>query len=339
MSILDTETTFLFHLVSDFYKKPVIPLPSLQEVNIQRVLKLSIRNKMGFYVSKALLNNYGDKLTENDSAFLKEFVEISEKRLENLNHTTKTLITCLEDYIIHKTYKGYSVIPNDIDVLAPDFEKALEKLQSCGMKTVDFEDNQVMLISKEGIKVHLHEQVSWADSLFLDDSLVYEEHKIVKLWDVDVKTPNLDADFLINVAHINFEPLHFTVSDFLYLCKIAPYIHWNIIQSQAKKYHWMRTLNSTILLFDTIYHALYSDPCPFKGAGLRHRPSREKITFPFSIPRQLIVRSFLEKRCFGYLSKRLSKVIYILLRGDTYRAFYLPPEQELANQLKNSDKN
>ncbi len=328
MNNLSPEINALLHLTSDLYNKPLTKLPSFSEINIPKLHRLSIENKLGFYASKALITQFSGQIDPKDEKVLKSFVFSCETKIEKLSEATRVLKESLRNFIVVKTFRGYDVIPNDIDVLVPNIKESVQDLKAhAKVQLLDAEPNQLMVLIG-GQKVHLHEKISWANSEFLDSQLIATNLRTVQLWRIDVNIPNVNADFLTYLAHMNFEPLHFTLSDLIYLCKIAPTLKWAVTFNQAKKYHWIRALTQSLTLLDSFHHTLYSEPCPFEELNLHHSPTEaHKIEFPKSIPRWQIINAFLEKRAFGYLTQKLSKSVQVLITGDTYNNFYVPPEQ------------
>lgn len=346
MNTYNSETLLSLNLMSDLLKKPHIAPPPLQEVNLPKLLLLSVKNNIAYYASKNILDIYGQQLSNDTFGLLEKLVERGDKLINNLKHATSKLESCLKEYMIFKTYRSYPRIPNDIDILVRDLDKAVGHLRSVGMKLCEHTDlHAVVLISNRKIRLHLHDKISWAGSTYFDDKLIHENSRTVTLWGVKVKIPNLNADFLIHIAHINFEQLFFTVSDFLYLCKLAHMVDWNIILNEAKKHHWMGTFKRSISLLDSVYHTFYLDPCPFKRLNLEHQPRKGvNIKLPYLLPRDYIITAFFEKRLFMYLARKSLKSIYIMFTGDVYKPFYLPPEWTLIKKsgtvfrLDNSEK-
>jgi hypothetical protein len=334
MNEMNAEMAFLLQLTSNIYKKPLSKLPPIQKVNIPRVHQLAIKNKLGYQFSKNLIAGFKDELRPDYYDSLMTFVCSCEEKIEKLSKITQAVTDCLDYYIIVKTFRGYDVIPNDIDILVPEISEAVQKLKNkFETRLLDYEPNHLMVLIDEQ-KVHLHERISWADSAFLDNELINKSPRIARLWNVDVRIPNVNADFLIYIAHIDFEPLHFTLSDLIYLSKIAPLLDWNVIFSQAEKYHWIRTLTQTMCLLDSFHHTLYGQFCPFTKLNLPHKScTANSMEMPKSLPRRLILNAFLEKQAFSYLTKKVTKSIQVIATGETYNNFYKPPEQNLYNKI------
>jgi hypothetical protein len=337
MAISDVETAFLLHLMEKLYKMPKIQRPAFKEVNIAKLLRLSARNNFGYYTSKILYEKYGDKLSESIRSKLGKIIVQCETLLSDLHNTGAVLDSCLDDYILHKTYRGYSRIPSDIDTLVPDLDAASDKLQSRGMKIKEYEGHAIMLVDNNGVKVHLHKEIFWANSIFFDKEFIFRNFRTVNIWGLHAKIPGYTADFLIHLAHINFEPLHFTLSDFLYLCKIAPFVNWETLLRQVEKYNWEQSFMHTLSLICKYERALYAPPHPFDSITKKHVSKNDAvIVFPKNLPRTMIVLGFFEKKAFSYLLSKLSKAVQILATGDTYQSYYQPPEFRLICKALNN---
>jgi len=240
----------------------------------------------------------------------------------------------LDEYVIHKTYRGYPRIPSDIDTLVPNLGVAVRKLKSVGLKIHEYDEHGVMLLDTNGVKVHLNGEITWANSFFFDKELVLNNPRKANLWYVNATIPNINADFLTHVAHINFEPLHFTLSDFLYLCKLAPFVDWVILLQQVRKHNWTQSFTRTLSLIDDYNRSIYSPPYPFESLNPNNKYNNHEIlVFPKNLPRTQIAMAFLEKKPFSYLLSKLSKSIQILATGDTYQSYYNPPELTLINEV------
>jgi hypothetical protein len=314
MGTCDKETALLLHLLKDIYQEPKIECPTLNDINIVKLLRLSARNNFGYYVSQLLLNTRKNQLP-------KEIIP----KLETINEQG--------EYVIFKTYRGYSRIPSDVDVLVPNLSDAAQKLKSAGPKISRNDKHEVMLIFKEKIKIHLQDEISWAASFFFDKELVFSRPQKISLWNTTVKIPNINIDLLSHVAHINFEPLHFTLSDFIYICKIIPFADLEVIR-QAQKYNWLHSFSRTLSLISAYHRAIYASPFPFDLLDVTIQNGKdETLDFPKNLPRTDIALAFLEKRPFLYLLSKLTKSLEVIATGDTYQAYYNPPELKLINEV------
>jgi hypothetical protein len=339
MVTYSTETAFILHLLKDIYKTPKIQCPQLPDVDVNKLLLLAARNNVGYYTAKILSDTYGDQLPATIRLKLDKIIKQSETLLLALHETVAILDTNLDQYLLHKTYRGYPRIPSDIDTLVPDLHAAAEKLQSAGLKLKEDEGNAVMLIDNNGVKVHLHGEISWANSVFFDKEFVFQNPRTVNLWNMNVKIPSFDADLLIHIAHITYEPLHFTLSDFLYICKLTTFVNWTALLHQAKKHQWLQSFIRTISLIDEYNQALYPPQHTFDSLNLRYTPNNnETIVFPKDLPRTQIVLAFLEKRPFSYSLSKFSKAAQIIVNGDTHQAYYHPPEFRLISETLNNEE-
>ena len=142
MSTCDNETAFLFHLVSDIYRKPSISVPALEEINIHRLLQVSMRNNLGYYVFKTLFKTYGDRLTKNTFTLLEDLINRGDHQMMDQQAALLKINSCLTQYIIFKTYRAHPRIPNDIDILVSNISQAINSLKSTNMT---YSNPQIMM--------------------------------------------------------------------------------------------------------------------------------------------------------------------------------------------------
>lgn len=328
------EMIFLYHLSENIYKKPILKKPLFTEVQLKRTIELSLRNDMFYYYIKKILKLYRKELSDKEIVAFENIIRKGERELKCIENTILFLNNCLDNYLLIKTYRGYARIPNDIDILVDDFETSLNRLKDKGFQVVDFlkDIQEATLIHNELYKVHLHAKISWGGgAAFMDKNLLFKNPRITSFNGIKVKIPNFDADFLMHIAHMNFEPLHFTLSELLYLYKIAPEINWDIQFAQSEKYHWFNSFKRTLIIFDKIYHTLYSDSCPFILLKLGHKPSQnlDFIILPKTFSRMHLIKSCFERKLFVYVLNKWMKVLIILFTGKTDKDSYIHGEKKI----------
>lgn len=334
MSANENEIVLLLHMSSALYGVPCRPFPDFEQVNIQRLLSLAILNGMGYYIVKKLCLDYPDKLDKTTLSMVKDIEKRGDDRYNHIEKTIGTLNSCLNDYLLIKTHRTHVRIANDLDVLVRDFDGARTALLRAGMNMSEYNNKeQRAIFYYQGLtKIHLHGDISWGKegTVFVDEELIWDKPRTASYGQKHVKIPNVNADFLIHLAHINFENLHITMSDLLYLYNLASQVNWYVVSKQATKNHWGGTLRRSVQLLDTIHHTIYQGPCPFGMGKLKHRQIRnlKSITFPISISRKHIILAWIEKKLVLWaLRNRIPRIIHILLFRDTRRGFS-PPEME-----------
>lgn len=286
---------------------------------------------MGYYTARELLTYSGD-LNPSDLSIIKRIVVEGEKRLEQMEDVLRILNKTLDNYLLIKTYRAYPRIPNDIDVLSPDLHFSIKKLKNEGLKLMEYTDQDaVLLLGKT--KVHLHKVISWAKpgTLFFDPEITSTGSRTVKMGQVEAQIPSFNAELLIYLAHICYEPLHATLSDLLYIYKIAFNVNWDIVSEQAIKHNWGRTLRNIIVVLDNLYHSIYACPCPFEGFNLKHSDGNPKCpSLPKSVPINYVILGVIEKKLlFWVLTERLHKSMMVIVAGDSHDSFHTPPEIDL----------
>jgi len=309
-------------MTSELYGRPSIPRRSPKQVDVLSLLSLAIRNNMEYYIGRKLTTAYADELDRNTLSTVKHIVKECDNKFRHIQHALRTLNSCLTDYLLIKTYYVHPRIGNDVDIIVHNFDEAVEALLRAKINLVRYSKRDQRAIFFQETKFHLHGNISWAKegSTFIDDELIWVKPRTVTLGQVQTKIPNIDADFLIHLAHINFERLHVTLSDLLYLCKVATKVNWNVVLKQASKHHWGRTLTHSIKLLDTIHHTFYLQPCPFMKWDLRHRgfDNLKFVSLPKSLSRRRIFLAFMEKELLMWVvCNRILKSMHILTSGDT----------------------
>ncbi len=304
------ELSFLYQLLGDLYQPPKLANKvSFQEINLDKLIDLSLKNNVFYYLSC--------KLVKQEKCF-KTAKTKGLRLIEKIKRSFVLIKNYLPDHLVIKTYRAYPRIPNDLDIIVKDFKVSLKKLKDKNFKVsnLSFKKAQAQLIKKGFYKIHLHGKLNWAGSSFMDSKFIWQQPRVVNLSNnLTIKIPNFEADFLIHLAHINFENLHFTLPELLYLYKIAPKLNWSKLFEQSKKYHWQNTLGATSKILDQIHHQLYKKP--------------KALAFPMTLPRTHIVKSWLEKQLFAYALSKLGKSLCILIKGDTYAPFHQPAETVL----------
>jgi len=334
------EMIFLYQLSEDLYKGTTLRRVLLSEVNLNTFIDLSMKNNMFYYHSKKILDSYTEGLNKETTNAIRDIINKGNYEFKKIGNSILLLNDIVGDYLLIKTYRGYPRIPNDLDVLVSNFDGALEIITKKGFKIAHMSSKRrdAQLISKDFYKIHLHSVIHWVDSEFMDNGFIFNNPRLIEFGGARAKIPNFDADFLIHMAHINFEPLHITLSELLYIYIIFPQVNRDIVLGQSQKYSWRGALMDTLEIMDKIYHTVYNaEPCPFISFNFRHIAFKkpESIILPMSLPRAHLIRTCIEKKLFKQALSKASKSLKILLSGDSYSGYYFPVE-EYAILSKNS---
>jgi len=147
---------------------------------------------------------------------------------------------------------------------------------------------------------------------------------------LEVNVPSNEVEFLINMAHVNYEKLSIDITDLIHIYRLADRINWHsrmlsTIQEQVRKYHWKKSFERTVKLLDNIHWKLYAVPSPFKSLiSNQHKESATCPELPISLPRSHIISSFIERKVVTYILKKalksFSKSIRLTVTGQTYDA-------------------
>ncbi|GAI87164.1 unnamed protein product [marine sediment metagenome] len=326
MNEYKTELAFLLHFTSEIYKKPYIYEPKIQEINITKLLYISNINGMGYYVLKKLYSKYQNILDNNIVKYIKTSYKKKDNNYTNNICTLQSLNMILDKFLIFKTFKLHPRIGSDIDVLVPDVYNALQKLLKKGMRIESFSSDLDTAVLYNGLtKIHLHGHISWAKkgSSFFDHDFIWDRPRIVNFDQISCPITNFNADFLIHIAHINFENLHITLSDLLYIYYLISKVNWNEINNQVNNHNWKITFNKTMKILYSLHHSIY------KTANSNTIDKTNSIDYdypipdlPITLPRKHIILAFQEKKFLLYALSRFLKSTYIIITGDTYTALH-----------------
>jgi len=330
------ELKFLFQILADLYKKPKLPKIKISTVNLDKLLFLAKNNNLLYYTCLLLQLNYQEKLDTKQAAKINNIILKGKLEREKINNSISIINSAFEKYLLIKTYRGYPRIANDLDILVPHFFKAVKTLKSKGLPNNDFDKKLLEIIfqNSNSTKIHLHGKISWLNRSYFDQNIIWQQPQKIKYGQQNTFIPNQTADFLIHTAHMNFEPMHFTLSELLYLYNLADQVNWEIILQQSKKYHWHKTLIRTLSIFDDFHWYFYGQPSPFSKFKINNQKTitnKKYFELPKSFPRHHIVLAFLGKAVIWEPIKKITKVMRILISGDSHQSFYEAPEDRITS--------
>lgn len=332
--MISKEPILLIKLTEGLYKKTLLPDIKVSEINIDEFIYIALKNNVLYYVAK--------KINENPSLEpdLKErFETIASKgdlELLEIKESIDEVKKHIKEYIIFKTYRGenFPRIGNDIDVLvkSKNLNSIKKQFVAMGYHTEydDPKEKSVGLLKKGQKKIHLQGAITWCWTQYLDEDLIYHKPRSAIYNGQKINIPNVNADLLIHIAHMNFEPLLMMYSELLYLFKLIPEVDFDILLEQTQKYNWQKTFLRTLNLINNFHYILYGELCSEKIEFKKVKFS--DITFPYTFSRKHILLACLEKRLFVYPLTRIFKVIRLFLTRDAYR--YIDSSER--NIVKNS---
>ena len=192
---------------------------------------------------------------------------------------------------------------------------------------VDFPKiEKAVLITKEGRKkIHLQSKIHWCWKEYLDEELIWQNPRYVTYNGHTIPINNVNADFLIHIAHMNYEHPYFKLSELLYLFSIVPALDFDILLAQTKKYKWQNTFLRTLNLMNNIHQILYGEPLTNKVNFKKIEFTR--LSFPLMFSRKHMIKATLEKKITYYLLARMFKISRVLLTGETC-SYTVPPERK-----------
>ena len=328
MQLRDKETQFLIKITEGLYKKTGLNEVNIKDIDVDRFIKLALKNNILYYCSKEIIKD-----PSLDKGLRQRFENIIKKADIELCQISKSIDEIkagIKGYVIFKTYRGenFPRIGNDVDVLVNSEELGPIKnyFLARGYKSEndDPKEKSVGLLKKGQKKIHLQGGITWCWQEFLDEELIYGEPRKVVYNGQEITIPNKEADLLIHIAHMNFEPLLMIYSEMLYLFKLLPSVDLDLALKQAKKYRWKNTFLRTINIINNFHCLLYDDVCvnniEFKKASF------SEIKFPYGFSFKHLFLMCLEKRMFIYPLIKIFKIMNLLKTKDAYQ-YIDPPER------------
>lgn len=331
-TIFDRETQFLIKITEDLYKKTNLPDVDIEDINIDRFIKIALKNNTLYYCAKKILQNIS--LNEALKYRFEEIVKKSEMELRQIDKSIKEIKSNINDYLIFKTYRGdrFPRIGNDVDVLVKnDKLKSVKKYFFSIGYNIDNDDpkeKSVGLLKNGQKRIHLQGGVTWCWQEFADEELIYDKPREALYNGQEIRIPNYEADLLIHIAHMNFEPLLIIYSELLYLFKILPRVNFNTVLEQSKKYRWHKTFLRTINIMNNFHYFLYNQVCidnvQFKKIDF------SQVKFPHDFSFKHLVQMCLEKRMLIYPLTKFFKIINLIITKDAYQ-YIDSPERKTVN--------
>lgn len=328
--LIDKETAFYVKVLEPLYRKTILSDVGLGEVDIEKLLLLATVDNALDYTARKILE---EKKIENEiRVYLENIVSKGDDEQVQLDNTISDLKRNIDiDYIVFKTYKGkrFRRIGNDIDILVkPEkLNKLHEKLLSQGYgDEVLFPKHErcIMVKKADQINLHIQSKVHWCGKEYLDDELIWQLPRKVEYAGHDIRTNNVNADFLIHLAHTNFEHPFFRLSELLYLYGLFGDVDFELLVKQTEKYRWEKTFIRNIALMNSIHLSLYDEPLTEEIS--LPKVAIKRLAFPFEFTRKHMVQAVIEKRITYYLLGRIFKLTRVLATGETC-SYTQPPER------------
>lgn len=326
------ELVLLIKLTERLYKETKLPNFLLADIDIDIFIKLASKNNLLYNASKQILNV--PSLSEENRKRFQIIVCDGEKNIAKVRRTLEEIKKHLPNCIIFKTFRGTNFIriPTDIDVLTKTFKSDINKFIGFGYKTSGYlpKEGSIHLLRDDMWKIHLHNDISWAWDHFFNLDFIFQNPRTEVLNGQEVTIPNITADVLIHLAHMNFEPLNIVLAELLYLFTIIPNMDFHLALKQTEKYRWKKTFLRTLNLINNFHYYFYGEVLT-KEIDF-NRIELEKPVFPYCFSRTHLILSVLEKQLFIYPLTRIFKVLNILFCGDTFTKYISPADRETKEQ-------
>ncbi|OGY41702.1 MAG: hypothetical protein A2Y82_02345 [Candidatus Buchananbacteria bacterium RBG_13_36_9] len=328
------ELKFLVQLLSPLYRPPAYKAISFPEVDLENLLKIAEQNNLLYYTAQILRKNYFNYITAEHREKINKIISNGQVQLQKIDFALNLLNKNFNNLLLVKTYRNYPRLANDLDILTKNFIVDMAKLKDLNLQASDYDPKlqEVIFYQDKIAKIHLHGSLSWQNRLYFDNDLIWQQPKTILLGQQEIAIPNPTADWLIHLAHMNFEPLHFTLSELLYLFNLTEQIDKKVIMQQSKKYHWHHALIKTLHILNNFHNYFYHQPLLVNNIIpptklITHADSDYQL--PKSFSRWHIITAFLAKGIIIQPLIKINKVIKILITGNARKGFYQAPENNL----------
>ena len=298
---ISNELRLLRELSKDiYYPNDLKPLNNdelaslIASVEPSRVLTVAEKNRMHFHLSES--DRYLE--TVNDPICLKR-IEAIQKFKADFNEAIKATYDDFnkylgDDYLVLKTYRGFSRWSHDVDILVRDKAKAVERLVKNGWFLEPTDQGPFKsLLSRDGrIITSVHERVWWNKVEVMENELSWHNTQTVNFEGINLRLPSINSEFLTLLGHIPYELLYFRLDDLLYMYKIDNEVDWDVVADQAQRLKWPRTYDNALALYKETHKFLYNETTV--GDPDRETIYKKEITLPYLLPVWEICKAHIE---------------------------------------------
>lgn len=290
----------IFNLTGDLYKQPVVPFP--EEIDYDTycdLSKLAYSNRILYYVAVKILEThrfYKTRIIKNAKLLKK----LGDRQLLKLHRTVKLVDNALnDDYLLFKTYKSYPYVTHDIDLIVPDVARARRLLGAKGFNLQTSAPSAPSIFYKKGLLiVELAETVHWGSIHVVDKEILWRKPRKIMMCDVETRIPNVEADVLSILAHMNFHLYGVMLGDLLYVFKLSAQADWNSMAEQAAKHKWLRSFMNTITVLNGFHRNFYGEPSPIEKY-FPFLPPRASFELPHIFSLSEVTRALAEHGLFN----------------------------------------
>lgn len=314
------EEAFVWYVVDERFRRrheSLIAGIDWERFKWNKAVSYANKNRVSYKFCQEVLENWKSFIDEKSLAQLNHIAIRGEYDLKRLQKTLKAIKDLWDGRINYYIIKTRDDSPTyDVDVLfmkAEDYESAIRLACTSGYNFRREEPLKGWIEVKDGIKIELHNGISWFGMKVLDDSFLFSNPKKIKLMDQLFQTLNKEAEFTLDLAHwvMDIQPL--TINGFLKLVLSAERTtSWEEILIQAEKYEWIEQLRFHLSALNKLCEFIYSFrlSSPIKLFDVKVGPR-----FPFTIPLYIKVPFLMKKSIhdnIGYAQK--VKMLQLALR-------------------------
>ncbi len=258
-----------------------------QELNWNELIGLAhISRGLMYRFSKEVLKFGQDQI---EHAFLQKLQLAARQGDQNLIRLEKTLATMKMlwdgkvDYFVIKTRDDRPT--GDADVLftdKKDYELAVALAKTKGFGFTREEPFKGWIGVRDGLKIELHQGLSWFGMKALDNDFLVKETKRIKLMNLDFNSVGGSSELALELAHWTMDiqplgPLGFSNLTAI-LAASSSLIE---VLSQAEKHAWAGQLEYNLSVLKAFYEYIYFHPLDLP---IQANAFHTRIYFPFWIP-------------------------------------------------------
>jgi len=352
---VDRESSFILGYIDPRYSDRISVSRDAVDQRVlswERVLWTASTNRVLYLFSQKALEDEKLKGTKKAKVLEKIVVE-GEKWRRRLRDTIAYVSTTLSDaglpFLVVKTQSEVPHVTSDVDVLisVEDFYSATKAFSESGATMtrhidVGLNTGEACVSHPPLLNIELHARLNWLGLKHFDDSFVWSDMRKAAMAEVEFPVPNIEAEFLLNTAHILYKHPLLTMLDFLSMTSYADSVRdWDAILYQTKKYGWSRAFAKFMTMLGSIYMDLYRNPPNW----VRTTPERRDITFPLLFSLRFVVETLWERMSVkalmneltGYYAFALGRYYLSGRRRVPYYANWFPLDKMSFTSLKNSN--
>lgn len=302
----------IFILAADVYKRPKVSFPN--RINWNKFHRLASLNKVLYYVTAKIVENRSLSMKLEIPQSLVMLEKVMENKRVKLGRTIEAADKALgqEPHLLLKTYRSYSFVSHDIDLLVQDLSRARKLFEKSGFAPrLLWDKRSFYIVEEELLEIEVYDKISPGSLTFIDEELSWSGFREALVEGVKTRLPSVEADITTFLADANFRTYEIAFGDLLYLYKLSAEADWGIIAEQAEKHGWLVPLKNTVAILNSLHLKIYREPSPLE----KYFPLEAQVDLdlPYIPPLSQVTKALMRKgflnfiKLPSYYSVRLKK--------------------------------